>query len=513
MASIIANNIISSSSNISYQYNETEELFGYVISATYNLNVADIAFENGDGFLIAGREAVKAAYAKPEIIARIGGDEFLKGQIQNVSFPEGSLVGSETVNITIQESKRLEDYSSTNFCKYIPNPHLVSSFSETYNFTRSEDTYSYSRDINLTYKQDAGDRFLSDARVFLTQYYFANRPSFGFQSDGISEDATFNKDYRGLLTEKYDLIGLTVGLTENFNSSFIDDTNHISRKETQTTTVDEKGYLKKTFTYELTSLRFDSQNILQEAIKTIIAEVMTAQGATLGDPSSISKGIKKDGNSASLSVSFSTNPTERQGDLVTYSVEERKNEKFKDYILSANYKAKAKTDREKFNKAKTLWISDKDNNITKVQSVFAGLPTIFEKDRNSNFQKTEGTITETITFTDDPAYKNQADGLLKLKITSSNTKKIKRNELVYDLGDLKDKLVVSDLESVGQASVTATATIDPNRDLFGGKYKLLSKTSDMQQFVTGSKVFITSDVINLDLGEGNSTRTINYLYI
>ena len=49
--------------------------------------------------------------------------------------------------------------------------------------------------------------------------------------------------------------------------------------------------------------------------------------------------------------------------------------------------------------------------------------------------------------------------------------------------------------------------------IFGGKYKLLSKTSDMQQFVTGSKVFITSDVINLDLGEGNSTRTINYLYI
>ena len=248
-------------------------------------------------------------------------------------------------------------------------------------------------------------------------------------------------------------------------------------------------------------------------MKTIIAEVMTAQGSTLGDPSSISKGIKKDGNSASLSISFSTNPTERQGDLVTYSVEERKNQKFKDYILSATYKAKGKTDREKFNKAKTLWISDKDNNITKVQSVFAGLPTIFEKDRNCNFQKTEGTITETITFTDDPAYKNQSDGLLKLKITSSNTKKIRRNQLVYDLGDLKEKLVVSDLESVGQASVTATATIDPNRDLFGGKDKLLNKTSDMQEFVTGSKVFTTSDVVNVNLGEGTSTRTINYLYI
>ena len=239
MASLIANNIINSSSEISYNYNETEEIFGYTISANYNLNVADIAFENGDGFLIAGRNAVKEAYAKPEIVARIGGDEFLKGKIQNISFPQGSLVGQETVNITIEESRRLDDYSSTNFCKYIPNPHLVSSFSETYDFSRSEDNYSYSRNINLTYNQGAGDRFLNDAKVFLTQYYFANRPSFGFQQDGISEDAKFDKDYRGLLTETYDLIGLSVSLQESFNSSFIDDTNHISRKETQSSSVNE----------------------------------------------------------------------------------------------------------------------------------------------------------------------------------------------------------------------------------------------------------------------------------
>ena len=137
MASIIANNILNSSSEISYNYNETEEIFGYTISANYNLNVADIAFENGDGFLIAGRNAVKQAYAKPEIVARIGGDEFLKGKIQNISFSEGSLVGQETVNIVIEETRRLDSYSSTNFCKYIPNPHLVSSFSESYDFSRS----------------------------------------------------------------------------------------------------------------------------------------------------------------------------------------------------------------------------------------------------------------------------------------------------------------------------------------------------------------------------------------
>ena len=70
------------------------------------------------------------------------------------------------------------------FVNIYPNPHLVSSFSETYDFSRSEDNYSYSRNINLTYNQGAGDRFLNDAKVFLTQYYFANRPSFGFSKMG-----------------------------------------------------------------------------------------------------------------------------------------------------------------------------------------------------------------------------------------------------------------------------------------------------------------------------------------
>ena len=512
MASLIANNIINSSSEISYNYNETEEIFGYTISANYNLNVADIAFENGDGFLIAGRNAVKEAYAKPEIVARIGGDEFLKGKIQNISFPQGSLVGQETVNITIEESRRLDDYSSTNFCKYIPNPHLVSSFSETYDFSRSEDNYSYSRNINLTYNQGAGDRFLNDAKVFLTQYYFANRQSFGFQQDGISEDAKFDKDYRGLLTETYDLIGLSVSLQESFNSSFIDDTNHISRKETQSSSVNEKGYLSKTFSYELTSLRHDSQNILERAIKTIIAEVIAANTA-FGDPVSIQKGIKIDGNSATLTVSFSTDPNQRQGDLVTYSVNEAKVGQFREYTLSANYKAKGKTDREKFNNAKDLWISEKANNITKVQSVFAGLPTIYEKNRSSNFQKTEGVVSESVVFTTDPAYAYQDDGLLKFKVTLNNTKKIKRNEVVFDLSDLNDKLVINDLQSVGAASVTAIAVIDPKRDLYGGKSALLGRTTEMQSYVTGSKIFTTSDVVSIDLGQGTSTRTINYLYI
>ena len=102
---------------------------------------------------------------------------------------------------------------------------------------------------------------------------------------------------------------------------------------------------------------------------------------------------------------------------------------------------------------------------------------------------------------------------MKFKVTLNNTKKIKRNEVVFDLSDLNDKLVINDLQSVGAASVTAIAVIDPKRDLYGGKSALLGRTTEMQSYVTGSKIFTTSDVVSIDLGQGTSTRTINYLYI
>jgi hypothetical protein len=513
MASIIANNIIDSSSEIAYNYNETEEVFGYEITSTYSLNIADIAFENGDGFLIAGEAAVKEAYNKPNIVARIGGDQFLNGRITSANFESSPLVGSQNVTISIVESRRLDDYSSTNFCKYIPNPHLVESFTENYDFNRSDDSYSYNRDISLKYKQDAGDRFLKDAKVFLTQYYFANRPNFGIQSDGISEDGRFDKNYRGLLSENYDLIGLSVSLKESFNSSFIDAANKISRKETQNSSVDEKGFLKKTFSFELSSLRMDSENILQAALKTVIAEVVAANSSQFGDPSSIEKGIKRDGNSASLTIRFSTNPKDRQGDSVTYSANKQKAEKFTEYQLSAEYKGEGKTDRLKFKAAKDLWISHKGANITKIESLFSDTGALYEKSRNSNFNKTEGNIDESITFTTDPSYAYQDDGLLKFQVTTNKNKKIKRHQVVFDLADKKDKLVVSDLDSVGSATVTASTTIDPNRDLYGGKDRLIDRTDELQAYVTGSKVFMTSDSISLNLAQGSCSRTINYLYI
>ena len=130
MAAVIVNNVINASLQINYSYLEDDELFGYDVTANYTVDLADTNFQEGDTVLEQGREAIQAAYRRPNIVARIGGDEFLNGRITDVSFGSGPLVGSETATITIEESRRLDSYNSTNFTKYIPNPQLVSSFTE-----------------------------------------------------------------------------------------------------------------------------------------------------------------------------------------------------------------------------------------------------------------------------------------------------------------------------------------------------------------------------------------------
>ena len=512
MAALIINNVINSSSEINYDYLGTTELFGYTVVAKYTIDISDTAFEVGDTILIQGREAIQEAYRRQNIVARIGGDEFLNGSITDVSFGEGTLVGSETASITIKESRRLDDYSGSQFTKYIPNPHLIENFQENYSFKRSGNQYNYTRTIELKYKQSAGDTYLQDAKLFLTNYYFANRPSYGYQEDGISENAKVDKNYRGLLSETYDLLELSVSLTENFDSSFIDDTNKVSRNEVQSSAIDERGYLTKTFNIELTSLRLDSENVLKEAMKNIVDEVATANKSTLGTPFSIEKGIQRDGNSANLTIQFSTDPTKSHNESITYTVASAKVKRFTEFTLSINYGSTGKNNRDKFAKTKALWLSEQDTNMSRVKNLFHPSD-IFEKSRTTNFARSEGKIDETVVFTDDPSYKSNDDGILKFKIQRSKTHQIKRVSPILDLADLKGKLAVNNLLTVGQATISAEAIASPTLGIFKSKDFLEEKTSELNAKVDEDIIHITSDVYNLNLGDGVASRVINYIFI
>ena len=513
MASLIVNNVVSSSVEVSYNYFNSDELFGYTVRGNYTIDISDIKIQEGDTVLLSGRDAIQDAYGRPNIVARIGADDYLNGRISSYSFGESSLVGSETVTVTMEESRRLDSYASSEFAKYIPNPHHLESFVENYNFSRNGPTYTSTRNISIAYKQDAGDQFLNDAKTFLTNYYFANRPDLGYQEDGISENAKINKNYRGSLKETYDLIDLKVSLTENITSSFIDDSKSVGKNEKQRLEISPEGYLTKTHDIQLTSLRRDSENVLTKAISEIIDQKNTIENGEFGPPISITKGITKDGNTASLSIVFTTDPNKSKDIRESYAGTQQKSGKFTEYGLTVTYKANGPNNREKFLNSKRAWVAGQPLNKEKIQRLFHPKVSIYEKSRSTNFQKTLGVVSESIRFTTDSSYKEEDDGVLKVKTSLSKTHQINRINKFLDLTTLHEQVSVRSLKTVGQASVSADAVVSQSAGIYAAREALEARTSEFDALVDEDIIHITSDVIRLSLGNGTASRTLNYLFL
>jgi len=513
MSSLIVTNVLSSSVEISYNYLNTEELFSYNVVGNYVINISDINVVKNDTTLLKGRDAISSVYNRQNITARIGADEYLNGRITSYNFEAGSLVGSENVNISIEESRRLDGYAGTQFAKFIPNPHALENFSESYDFSRSGPDYSSNRNISIQYKQEAGDQFLNNAKTFLTNYYFANRPNFGFQQDGISENATIDKDFRGIITETYDLINLSVSLSEKIDTSFINQTLNVGKKETVNLQIDDKGFLTKIFNIDLTALRLDSENILSKAISAIIDLKISEEEAEFGTPFSITKGISRDNTKANLSISFSTDPRKSQSDIIDYSGQKVKKGKFNEFTLSVEYNSNGKNILEKFKNSRQSWINENTTYIDKIQRLFHPTVPYFEKSRQTSFLKSDGKINESVVFTTDDSYNSTDDGLLKLKKTLTKNHQIKRIEKFLALETLEDQIVQSNLKTVGKATVRADAVVSQTAGINRAKEILESKTSSLNELVDENIIHITSDVFSVNLGEGSATRTINYLFL
>ena len=513
MATLIANNVISSSTRINYKYLGTSDLFGYEVEGTYEIDLSDVNFEQNETSLLVGRDALIKAYAKPNITARIGADDYVNGRIESFNFEDGPLVGSEMVTMVIKESRRLDDYLSSEFAKYIPNPETVSNFSENYNFSRDGANYTSTRSVSLTYEEDAGDQFLNNAKTFLTNYYFANRPSFGYQEDGISEDAKIDKNFRGLISESYDLIGLSVSLNEKVSSSYIDDSKNVGRLETQSLEITPEGFLNKTINIELTSLRLDSENTLYSAISEIIDEKKEEEHSEFGSPFSISKALTKDGNNATLTISFSTDPRKSQESLIFYSGEESKDGSFINYTLTISFNSMGKDNKDKFKKSKAAWGSEQINYKDKIQKLFHPLKDFFESKRSCSFDKSKGTVQESVSYTTDPSYKDLDDGVMKLKTTVSKTHQINRIEKYFNIHSKEDEVVLNNLKSVGRAKISAEATVSQSMGIYKARETLESKTSDFNGLLGENIITIVKDVISTNLGEGKATRSLDYLFL
>ena len=512
--SLLINNITKSSLSLSFQYIDTEEVFGFVKTASYTINVSDISFTEG-GSLLEGREAIKAAYAKPNIVARIGGEMFHNGRIKSITFSQSDLVGSEEVSISIEESERIDNYSSHSFANNIPSPHLVTQFEETYNFSRSGATFSSSRNVSVTYSQDPNNQFLANASAFLNQSYFGSRPNYGSRTDGISEDIRSGSGYVGVLSETVDLIGLTVSLKEDLDSSYVDAAKNVSINETETLSLTKSGFLEKQISIELTALGREKSSVLADAMKSIIAEKIAAQPSKYGSPAkpkSIQKGFAKGSKKATMSLTFSTDPRDKEESII-YSVSKQKSQSFFEYSLKASFTTTGKDKLERMSKTSSLWNSSVIGK-NKILALFPEATPIYEKSRNISFHNAKARISDDSVFSTDDSYDSSSlpSGILKYEETYSKQNQTERVEAVFDLVSKEQKIVKNVLETLGSASVTLKVTTVQGAGIDVGRDYLEGKTASLLDSIGEDEAKTTSDQYTIDLGAGTTSRVISYTY-
>jgi hypothetical protein len=501
--SLIINKVSSGSTQITYNYLDSTHLFGYDITANYTIDVADITFDNGSGVLLTGIEALNTAYARKNIVARIGGDEFINGRFQSLSVSATSLTGATEAKIVIVESKRLDSYASDGFTQYLASPQWIESFQETFNFSRSDDSYSFTRNVSIKYKQDAGNQFLNNAKFFLRNMYFLRRPEFGIEYDGLSENARYNRNLKTNKTENIDLINLSVSFSESFQSSQLNTSNsNYSTKIISSKNIDEKGFTNFDITTEIKALIEPLEENALNYTKEIIDNYTSIYSSTYGRPILIEKGINKDGGIVNLKMSFTNDPSKNQANFISYSVGKNKTGAYYEYQLTVNYSSDGKDFEQRFTNVKSLYSSGQASYTTKISSVFSSVGSIYEKSRSTSFIKHEGKISENLVFSNDTAY-DTSGGVLKFKRTTSKTERPDLIQKVIDLTDLNEKVVSGGKKGVGAGSITTIVVPFKSKGLmYGASY--LDNNPDT---IDG---YITSNQITIDSANGTTTRVINY---
>ena len=118
------------STSISLEYLGSEHVFGIKVSATYSFSILDAEFVDGTDGLLTGIDALKKAYARKNIAAKIGLDEFKNGLVTNLSLDDSDRVRLGVASISIEENLRpSNDGVLSTLCDNIPSPQDLESFS------------------------------------------------------------------------------------------------------------------------------------------------------------------------------------------------------------------------------------------------------------------------------------------------------------------------------------------------------------------------------------------------
>lgn len=455
--------INSASTSVKYNYLESDHVLGISVSASYSFSIYETQFIDGDDGLLTGIEALKKAYSRKNIAAKIGLDEFKNGLITNLSFDESDRVRLGTASITIEENLKADsDGILTDFFNNLPSQQDVESISEENTFSRGEGSYSYDRSISLKYKQDAGGEFLNKARLFIRNIYLGSRPAYGFQIDGISENGRFNLNLKPKISESIDELKKEIKFTENFESNNIRTfgTLPFSNKKTYSIAKNEQGYTTKSYSSEVAALSEPLELNILSGIRFSLTEILDENTGAYGMPITIEKTVKSDDGVANLSVSFTNDPRQNSTNNIDYVAKKSSDAAFNKYDFDFKINSRGKNHLIAFNNALNYFSGNRNVAYEKIPILFPEITSgqLNEISRNVSFNPFDRSISESISFSTNPAYVNSGDGILKREISVSDELQVGRNSVVPIYGD-KELIIKNEVgKTLGTRSVSVNVT-------------------------------------------------------
>lgn len=436
---IFITKINSASTQVTFNYLNSEAVWGLIVSSSYEFDISDTSYTDGDDILYEGKDALDQVYLNQNIVGKIGSDEIRNGLVTSIDYPETPNVGRTTASISIEERQRVPSHGAlSDILNNVPSPHDVESFSESFTFERGENSYSRNRNISLKYKQDAGHFFIDKARIFVQSMFFDSRPSFGYQEDGISENARFDVFFKPIVSENINLLNKEISFTETVtvnNIETLGDRNYSSQVSVSIDT-DQIGYTTKNYKASLKALQEPLEANILDAIQDFIQNTYDENSSLFNFPTTITKNINTDGGSADISISFTNNPSKNSITNVVYTASKTKSGQWDEYSFDINIISVGASRIAAFNQTKQYWETNIDIGLSKVQSLFPETSSsiLYEKSRNTTFSKFERRITDKIIYTNDPSY-NSSGNILKRGVSVSDQIGVQRNSLLPILGE------------------------------------------------------------------------------
>lgn len=510
---IFITKIKSASTNVSFNYLDSEAIWGRTLSCSYDFDISDVSYTDQDDVLYEGIEALNRVYLQKNIVGKIGSDEIINGLVTSISYPEGSNVGKTTASISIEERQRVDSHGSlSNVINNIPSPQDVESFSESFSFERGQNYYSSSRDVSLKYKQDAGNFFLDKAKIFVQSIFIDSRPSFGYQQDGISEKARFNTYINPIITERIDLLNKSISFSEKINVNRINDYELVDQKYSEEIiidiSIDDKGYTNKTYNANLTALQEPLELVILNATSAFLESVYEENLQQFKYPVSISRSINSDGGRASISVSFSNNPSLNSIINANYSVSKTKAESYDEYTFENSISSRGPNKNAAFLNSKNYWINNFNLGLQKIPLLFSEVNSnnLYEKSRSVSFEKFNRIINETVVYSTDPRYKINGD-ILNKNIQISDDLGVTRHTLTPILAErilLRER---QNSKTVSNRSIDVNLTSKTFKSLENNALSIAESYAPNANYY-----YLNSKNSKFDPINGTSSASITYTY-